>query len=526
MTARGRLALVLHAHLPFVRHPEHRRFLEEHWLYEAITDCYLPLIKMLRGAAARGSCFRLTLSVSPTLLSMLRDPLLKQRYLDYLGRLIRVCERELACHRDADRRTLTRYYHDRIVELRGFYVEELGSDPVRALAELESSGLLELMTTGATHGFLPLLRSEPAAVRAQLGVARDYFRDTFGRPPRGLWLPECGYYPGLEAEVARAGYRYVILDAHGLQQARPRPRAGVYAPIESNGVAVFGRDPESAREVWSRDSGYPGHPLYREYHRDLGYEPDAAASLAGFLPPGVVAAPTGLKYFRVTGGAGPKVPYVPSLALHQAERDAARFLEGRRQLLARVGRSVTAPIVVAPYDAELFGHWWFEGPAFLDSLSRYLDAAPDLEPVTLGGYLARFGTASEGQPAASTWGEQGYNGAWLRPETGWVYLRLHQAASELKRLVLGLDAMPPDARRLRTLRQAGRSLLLAQGSDWTFQMGRDTRSDYAESVIRDQLARFGFLTGAFRGAATHERQLAALEGMDNLFPHLDLGHFV
>lgn len=524
MSRPGHIGLVLHAHLPFVRHPEYPRFLEEHWLFEAITDCYLPLVQVLRRAAERGSRFRLTLSVSPTLGSMLGDALLKRRYLDYLARLVRLCERQQRAAQGPHRSALAAYYYARVARLRRFYLDELRSDVLGALCDLESSNVLELMTTGATHGYLPLLRSEPAAVRAQLGVARDYFRDTFGRDPRGLWLPECGYYPGLEAEVKGAGYEYMILDAHGLQQATPPPPGGVYAPTESEGVAIFGRDPDSACEVWSREQGYPGHPSYREYHRDLGYEPGAAGALADFLPPGVEVAPTGLKYFRVTGGEGPKAPYAPGLALQQAARDAERFVERRRKLLNQLGTSVPAPLVVAPYDAELFGHWWFEGSAFLEGLARCLDATPDLEPVTLGRYLERFGTLSEVQPAASSWGEQGHNGAWLSPETGWVHLRLHQAATEFKRLVGRHGPTQGDQWTGRLLRQAARSLLLAQASDWTFQMN-GAEEGHAESVIRHQLARFSFLTGALRTNRVEEGRLAALEEMDNLFPCIDLTHF-
>lgn len=526
MTAPGHFALLLHAHLPFVRHPEHPRHLEEHWLFEAVTDCYLPLVGVLREAAARGSGFRLTLSLSPTLLCMLADPLLAARYLDYLDRLGRLIDRVAKDRRsDPARRSLARFYAQRLERLRAFYLDELGADLIGAFADLEGRGMVELMTTAATHGYLPLLRSRPMAVRAQLRVARDWFRNTFGRAPEGLWLPECGYYPGLELEAARAGFRYSILDAHAMQQASPRPSHGVYAPLTVGGnLAVFGRDPDSARELWCPDTGYPGHPLYREYHLDLGYDGDSDL-LADFLPPGVGAAPTGLKLHRVTGGAGPKAPYEPTAALAQAERDARRFVECRRRLLGSLSFPSRPPIVVAPYDAELFGHWWFEGPAFLDGLIRYLDELPDIRSVTLGEHLRVHGTAEDVRPAASSWGERGYNSSWLRPDTAWVYLHLHQAAGELEELVRGRAGMPDPDGASRLLRQAARSLLLAQSSDWTFQMGRGDGSAYCESRLRDQLARFRFLTGAARGGRIPGEQLAAVEWMDNLFPDLDLRHF-
>ena len=523
MKRRGQLALVLHAHLPYVRHPEHARFLEEHWLFEAIADCYLPLLEVFRAAAQRGSRTRLTLSLSPTLLSQLADTLLQSRFLDYLERRLSLCEGETS-RRGGDMGRLARWYRQRLTRLRDLFLNEIGGDLIAAWVELRDCGLLELITTAATHGYLPLLRSQESAVRAQLRVGWDCFREMTGQPPSGLWLPECGYYPGLEEQISAAGYAYTILEAHGIQQGFPKPPWDVYAPVSCGSLALFGRDPFSAQEVWSRETGYPGHPVYREYHRDLGFEAEAGV-LDGFLPPGVRAAPTGIKYYRVTGGDGPKALYDPQVAAGQAAQDASRFIENRRRLTARFPPGPRPSLIVAPYDAELFGHWWFEGPNFLAALIRALDQAPDLEMVTLGGYLERYGSVGRCIAAASSWGEQGYNQAWLRPETGWVHLQLHQAAAEFNALVACYGPGRGDPRELLRLRQAARSLLLAQGSDWTFHMGRGGGSEYARTRVVGQLSRFAFLADTLRRGRDPRERLVALEQLDNLFPTLDLAHF-
>jgi 1,4-alpha-glucan branching enzyme len=179
----------------------------------------------------------------------------------------------------------------------------LGADLIGAWTRLRDDQQVELITTAATHGYPPLLRPHPGAVRAQIRVGREAFTHLTGQAPAGLWLPECGYYPGLETEIAAAGYGYSLLEAHGLQQGQPRPPWGVYAPVVAGDVAFFGRDPDSAHEVWSREDGYPAHPDYREYYADLGFAGPSEA-LADFLPPGVAAGPTGIKYHRVTGGSG------------------------------------------------------------------------------------------------------------------------------------------------------------------------------------------------------------------------------
>ncbi len=532
---RGYLALVLHAHLPFVRHPEHPRFLEEHWLYEAITDAYLPLLEVLseRTKGGNGPC--LTLSLSPTLVAMLGDPLLKARYLDYLKRRARLCEAEVARRRGEPRlAALARGYGERLAGLTGLYQDGLGGDLIGAFAALARGGVLELMTTTASHGYLPLLRTQPAAVRAQLGVAQDAFQAAFGCRSAGLWLPECGYYEGLEAEIAAAGFEYTIVDSHGLTGAVKPPAQGIQAPIQvpvpgASGIAVFGRDPDSAVEVWSPDRGYPGHPDYREYHCDLGYTLDRAL-LDDFLPPGVPAAPTGVKYHRVTGGAGPKDLYEPAAGARRARRDAARFVARRHAALRGATQGPSPPILVCAYDAELFGHWWYEGPAFLAAVLRQVDNRADAEAISLGGYLARHGTTQVAQPAQSSWGEHGYNAAWLTGETGWIYPLLHRAAGDLADLVrLHLrerENVETHETQARILRQAGRSLLLAQASDWPFCIARGTASDYAHARLRDGLARFRLLAKAAQGEPLEPGLLAALEEMDKLFPELDLARFL
>jgi len=542
------LALVLHAHLPYVRHPERDRVLEEDWLHEAIADAYLPLLEVLRAAQARRSRFRLTLSLSPTLLAMLAEPGLPGRFLDYLERRLCLCEAELGRRRHPDRR-LVAWYRRRFRKQGRYFTEELDADLIGAWCRLRESGQVELITTLATHGYPPLLRTQAGTVRGQLRVGRDAFRALTGQEPAGLWLPECGYYPGLETEIAAAGYGYSLVEAQGLLLGQPRPEWGVLAPVSLGGVAFFGRDPESAQEVWGGVAGYPAHPDYREYYADLGFEGPSAA-LADFLPAGVGAGPTGIKYYRVTGGAGPKALYDPGRAARRSRRHALRFLAGRRRAGASGRRDARRPpLILAPYDAELFGHWWYEGPLFLAALSRALGGQQALETVTLGEHLARYGTAGTCQLGASSWGEGGYNATWVRPETAWVQLQLQQAAEEFQVLCRRHGAAPATSRPGRLLRQAGRCLLLAQGSDWTFHLGRGGASDYAAARLRAYLARFAFLAGALAHepipAAAADAQshlssvlgvgpleveemevLAALERLDNLFPELDPVHFV
>src|SRR5512145_242226 len=239
----GYVSLHLHAHLPFVRHPEYEDFLEEDWLYEAISETYLPLLKIFDRLTDEGIPFRISMTMTPPLVAMLRDELLMARYARRLDSL-----NGLAVHYQHEFRDLRQLFNDR-------YRRDL----VAAFRRLEDAGRLEILTCGATHGFLPLLQQYPEAVRAQIEVAATSHRRHFGKDPVGIWLPECGYFPGLDGFLAEQNIRYFFVDTHGITDATPRPRYGVYAPIySSTGPAAFGRDPESSMQVWSAESGYPG----------------------------------------------------------------------------------------------------------------------------------------------------------------------------------------------------------------------------------------------------------------------------
>jgi 1,4-alpha-glucan branching enzyme len=243
MKGRGYLLLLLHAHLPYVRHPEQEYSLEERWLFEAITDCYLPLLDALERLCDRGVPYRITLSVSPPLLSMLGDELLRARYRRHLTDLIELTRREQArTAANHQLRALADYYRQRLEYTAERYREHYGGDLLSAFRRLAERGRLTLITTAATHGYLPLLRTEPVAVKAQLRVAAQSFRTALGRPAQGIWLPECGYYPELDGELHGTGFRWFFLESHGITNARPRPPHGVRVPLVCGpGLAGGGR---------------------------------------------------------------------------------------------------------------------------------------------------------------------------------------------------------------------------------------------------------------------------------------------
>ncbi len=518
---RGYLALVLHAHLPFIRHPEYEDCLEERWLYEAVVEAYLPLIQVIEGWVRDRIPFRLTLSLSPTLLTMFLDPLLQARTLRHIERLIDLSERELRRTRSQPEfHTLAKMYRERFRAARDCYLR-YGADLVRAFRELQDQGGLECITCAATHALLPLLAVNEVAVRAQVQVGVGEYRRAFGRDPAGIWLPECGYYPGLEQTLLGFGIPCFLLETHGLLHAEPRPRHGVYAPVFTPaGVAAFGRDPESSKAVWSSIEGYPGDFDYREFYRDIGYDL-AYETVKAYLPAGGIRANTGIKYYRITGKTEHKEPYLRLQALRKAAIHAEHFLHQREQQIERLAAKMDRPpLIVAPYDAELFGHWWFEGPDWLDRFVREAAASrTTFRLLTPADYLRAQPVNQVCVPAASSWGYKGYNEVWLNGSTDWIYPHLHRAADRMA----DLARQAPSARGLkrRALNQAARELLLAQSSDWAFMLKTGVHAEYAVRRTRGHLGRFLRLTREIQDGRVDEGWLRQLEAGDCIFPGLD-----
>jgi 1,4-alpha-glucan branching enzyme len=517
----GYLALILHAHLPFVRHPEHEHFLEEEWLFEAITETYIPLLRMMERLAHDGVAFKLTLSLTPTLCAMLNDELLRQRYVQHVDLLIDLMRRECERNRgEPQLEDLARFYLEFFSESRRFFVEEWNCDLVAAFRQWRGTGCLEIIACAATHAVLPL--HSPESQRAQVLIGRDAYVDLFHDEPKGFWLPECAYTPDLEKILREANVRWFVLDAHGLMFGKPRPRRAIYAPcFTPAGPAAFARDRDSSRQVWSAEEGYPGDPAYREFYRDIGWE--LPLDHLGPVARGMRKF-SGVKYHRITGRKIDKELYDRDAAEKAADGHATHFLDRRHEQLRELARLDVDPIVVAPFDAELFGHWWFEGPRFLESLIRKI-ASADFQLTTPSEYLAAHPTQQTIEPAASTWGEKGHLGVWLDPSNSWIYPPLHAAAKRMSDLA---RAQAKDSNPLtdRVLKQMARELLLAQASDWAFLMKTGTAKEYATRRTMDHLARFNRLHD--RWVANEDADLAFLaerEERDNVFPKVNWRYY-
>ncbi len=501
--------LGLHSHLPWVLH--HGRWPHgSDWLCEAALDAYLPLLEALHGLASRRVPAPVTIGFTPVLAAQLGHPDFAAELAAFLAQRIEACgeaRRTLPETGEAHLLPLVDYWEARFRRLRALFEAE-DHDLPGAFAVLEDLGRLEIITSAATHGFLPLLGRDES-IRLQLAVGLAEHRRLFGRDPAGVWVPECAYRPrgfwaplldaphpgvraGIEEFLAEQGLQFFFTDAHLAQAGNAlggyaevplgaerfgaeRHDAGRYrsdAPVRSpyaayrvastggrGSASVLVRDPRSSMQVWSRQEGYPGDEAYLEFHK--------------------IRWPGGLKLWRVSwpgADLGAKQPYDPGAALARASLHASHFVSILSGLADGAGGG-GGGVVAAPFDTELFGHWWFEGVDFLAAMYRGLAGQEAVRPVTASQHLAERPPSSTVQLAEGTWGAGGDDSMWLNDGTAWTWRRmwpLEDRFWNVARASIGIPGAQP------VLAQAARELLLAQASDWQFIISTGAVTDYGE----------------------------------------------
>ena len=534
--------LALHSHLPYVLH--HGRWPHgSDWLCEAALDTYLPLVEQLQQLAEQDVPAPVTIGFTPVLANQLASAAFAQELEAFFDQREAACQEapaSLAATGDTALLPLVTYWQTRFRRLRDLF-HSLDHDLVTAFRRFQDAGRLEIIGSAATHGYLPLLASDES-IRLQLVVGRNEHRRLFGRDPVGCWLPECAYRPrqgrrpGIEEQLAAAGFRYFFTDAHLAQAGDPLGSYGevplgaerfdaerpagkaepakrtvrspyqayrVTPPRAKQSVAALVRDPRSSMQVWSRHHGYPGDEWYLEFHK--------------------IRWPGGLKLWRVTGpdvDLGAKRAYEPAAALGRVGEHGRHFAH----LLAGIAseqegeRRAGKGVIVAPFDTELFGHWWFEGVDFLAATYRELRHHAGVRPVTAAQHLASHPAGVALRLAEGSWGVNGDHTMWLNDRTAWTWPRLHALEGAFWKAAPAALAAP-GARP--ALAQAARELLLAQASDWQFMISTGAVPDYAERRFKLHCDDAERLVAALTSASSDGVRLATeLEQRDGLFPNV------
>lgn len=521
---KGKVILMLHAHLPYVNHPDHPYFLEENWLFEAITETYIPLLMAFKHLTDDGVPFGVTISLSPPLLEMLSDPTLMGKYRRHLDGLIELAKKETSTTKREEplkHEVAMKYLED--FEKALDFLNVYDGNILNAFKAAKKSGEVQLITCNATHGFLPLMKVNSKSVHAQIVTGVKAYEERIGDHPNGMWLAESGYYPGLDKELATQKVNFFFVDSHALWYADVPPHYDVYRPVMTpSGVFAFARDPESSEQIWSAQFGYPGDWNYREFYRDVGFD-RPFDYVRPYVDPSGVRTNTGIKYYRITGNVslGEKELYDPQRGLQTAASHAKDFAQKKISQIQRLyGQMNVDPVIVAPFDAELFGHWWYEGPDFLEFFLREAAKSDIMESSTPDRVIESLGDVQIITPAQSSWGANGYNETWLNGSNDWIYPHLHEAERRMSELA-GEYLKTSDPLYIRALNMCARELMLAESSDWAFIMTTGTSVEYAVNRTNTHLSRFLEIYDAIKSHNIDERSIEFYEWLDPIFPYID-----
>lgn len=554
MSKAGAFTFVLHSHLPYARQAGMWPHGEE-WVHEAIAETYVPLLDALNDLIAEGVNFQLTIGITPILAEQLADPLIIEHFVHYAA------ERAAWAAKDVKRfeesgdialRDLARYYHHWYARHLTSFRDRYKKDLIGAFRNLQDAGYIQIATSAATHGYLPLL-SRDSSIRGQLKTGVDAYKLRFGRDPKAIWLPECAYRPaiiddqgefpirrpGIESFLAALGIEAFFSETHTVEGGQPVGKAageaiGPYGAVprryavkvepdaqtdpgttfkaywvgDAPGqVAVFGRNNRTGQQVWSGEHGYPGDFWYREFHRKDGV--------------------SGMQYWRIGGATvdlGSKPPYEPQRAAERVQEHAANFVHLVEQLLSDYKAETGRPgMISSAYDTELFGHWWFEGVDWLKAVLRGLAASEIVELSTASGILEEQKPDQVMNLPESSWGAGGNHFTWMNVDTQWMWPVIHGAERKMEELAAAYPAATGEQQQV--LNQIARELVLLQSSDWPFLVTTGQAKEYASQRFTDHVERFDQLVAiAERNAPmTDEQQqfLASLSERDNPFPNID-----
>ena len=546
----GSFVFMLHSHLPYYRMAGMWPFGEEN-LYECMSETYVPLLNAISELyEEEGIKAKLTVGITPILAEQLNDHHLQEGFVEYLDTRIAAVAKDLDRYPDPKvehsqhLKYLAKYYFDWFNHIKDCFVNKYNKDLISAFKKYQDLGCIEITTSGATHGFSPLLATD-SNLNAQFKIGSDTTKRLFGKKAKGAWLPECAYRqgyefigkdgqkkwrPAIEVTLQNNDIEYFFTESHVIEGGNSvghRRVVGIYGNIEyiplpereATGydtysaywlpdaqVAVMGRNDRAGFQVWSAADGYPGDGVYREFHK----KDDKS----------------GMNYWRITSSntdLGDKMLYDPVLAMNQVNSNSDHYTTLLYELLTNYKKANNKEgLIMVSFDTELYGHWWFEGVEFIKQVVRKLhNFLPEIERLTAGEYLEKHPPVDTIQIPESSWGQGGHFYVWLNHLTEWMWPIINGCEKRIIDIVAKYEKIPEDKLLHRALNQLARENLLLQSSDWPFLITTWQAKDYATERFEEHVQRFEKIADMIDAGNINEEELVKIEAIDNCFPTID-----
>jgi len=523
----GYFGLVLHGHIPWCKKSGTWPAGEE-WLMEAMNETYIPMLNILRELKESGLKTAITINITPILAEQLADEYMKQRFTEYMENLISRAKNDIQRFENhQERKVIAEYYLRNFEHVLDTFYHYYYRDILGSFKWLQDEGMIELITCGATHGFLPLMESD-SGIFSQIQVAVDTHKNYFKRNPKGIWLPECAYRPkeykngkvreSIDYWLKNSGIEYFFIDSHGILDAElleQKNNIGLstnFGYTLESGVSVFGRNKMTSRQVWDAKIGYPGNEYYREFHRK-DHE-------------------SGLHYWRITSknsGKGEKQLYNIEKAREMGKRHSNHFISMISEELTQFSEKYDRKgIIISPYDFELYGHWWMEGIVWLKNIFEIINNYEEIEMITISDYISKFkDNFSKIRMVESSWGEGGHFQVWKNPEHGWIWPYINGSIKDFEN-VLECN-LNPNIWEEKVLKQTARELILMEGSDWPFLLYTEQAKEYANQRFHHHHQRFNKLIWAAKDFNDKNRltleALEEIESIDTCFQNININYF-
>lgn len=568
----GNFVLILHTHLPWVLHHGTSPHGVD-WLNEAVAECYIPLLNVFNDLMQEGIRPGVSLDISPVLCEQLEHPDFKVEFIKYCDKMIAAAQKDREDFTnwgyDPHHIWLTQYWEDWFASRKDEYLNKYDSSIIKGLRDLQDKGAIEIMTCGATHGYMPLLGYDKS-VNLQVKAAVENYKKHFGRAPKGMWLPECAYRPsyewhtylpvepfhtkhlrtGVEQVLSSHGIEYFVTDEDLIQRVNP---IGVFIDSDKNnfvslnsekyrhdmgnfeknplrlynisssdkteyGTAVaFSRHRDISMQVWSGEVGYPGEPDYLDFHKKH--------------------VNSWLRYWRVTDNKADmmyKTLYHPDWTNDKSDKQAMHFIH-HVENTSNFYNNMTGRLstVCTPFDTELFGHWWFEGPKFIKAVLKGLHHSPYVNSVTASEQIEAVKPKEVVALPEGSWGENNNHDVWSNDENKWTWELIYNDELRLSNIFAKFPVAQLSKAQHRIALQALRELMLLHSSDWQFLIYTQSARDYAEQRLTYHHSDFNRLCDLLEKYATQDsiekedlKYIDETEKRNSIFPELQLEWWV
>ncbi len=508
-------ALVLNiiAHQSYIRHLDGENVSKNSILFSAISDTYLPLLNMFASLEAEGIPFKVNMVMTPTLCSLLSDPVVQEQYIEWLDSLIKLGEAEVARYPEnsAEKKLAEQCLEQNKANKRDFQ-EVYNQDIISSIVYYAKHGYIELMATAATYAFFPHYADIPEAIQAQIEMGLRIHKQYFGLAPEGFWLPYMAYVPGLEKIIRSYGFNYTILEKQGLLFAEPKPDCGIFAPVRcKNALAVFAREADDMDKAVSSS-------VYRNQEKDIGFEAEESYLTENFRE-GAARVPTGYRYWNQN--AAEATCYDTDAAYEQVKKDAESFIAAQTDKLNKAAclcpeKDVS---VVCSFDASFFGGSWHEGIQWLEQVFRKIAAQDDIELNTCSDLLDNQFQLQQITPFTSASGENGYGEGFLDSSNAWM-LRYSRKATD-RMIDLAARFSDDTGLKARSLNLAAKEVLLAQSGDWAAMIHDNMNPDYAEFRFKESISAFSTIYDSLGSNSISTEWLTRMEKEHQLFPNIN-----